>query len=67
MQKNYNSYPTTLREDLEILAKNAKNPFLTFNEENCIKTRISDKKVLIFYVKTARKILNLENMGPELA
>jgi len=57
-------YPTSYKEDMEILAKDDIDHKLPINERNCIILRKGEKKILLYMIEMAEKISHLlaENM-----
>ena len=56
-------YPTSLKEDLEILEKiNSGKMELSYNKKNCLLLRIGEKKILEFIVETADAIIELAKL-----
>ena len=49
-------YPTTLDQDVEILQKEDKEPFLGFNKRNCVVIRSQEKEILLFLKWCAEKV-----------
>lgn len=67
VDKALSEYPTTLDEDKELLEKDAKENSLSLNQKNCIRYRMSEKKVLHFLKDCSRQILEFANMTGEEA
>lgn len=55
---SYEKYPTTYEEDLKILERED----LTFNQRNCVLFRSGEKKILLFLISIAQKLLPLLDM-----
>lgn len=55
-------YPTTLKEDLELLAKDDKEQTFTYNERNCILFRSGEKTILEFLKECSERFLKLLTM-----
>ena len=56
-------YPTSLEEDQEILDKDEKEKYLSYNENNCVQYRFGEKKILNFLTDSADKFLELTTMS----
>ena len=54
--KNLSRYPTTLQEDIELLAKDDQEPSLGFNIRNCILYRKGEKDILHYLKDCCDKI-----------
>ena len=54
----YEKYPTSLAEDQKIL----EDTELTFNQRNCVLFREGEKKILVFLINIAQKIIPLFDM-----
>ena len=55
-------YPTTLEEDVQILAKDNAEHSLAQNKRNCVLYRKMDKEVLYFLKDSAQKVAELMTM-----
>lgn len=62
-QKALKKYPTTMKEDEEILAKVESGKMeLSYNKSNCLKLRIGEKRILHFIVETSEAIIELSKL-----
>lgn len=66
MTVNLSLYKTSLKEDVQILENHNKDPFLTNNQRNCILMRLSEKKILQFYLDFAEYCLELFTLTEEV-
>ena len=57
-KSQYEKYPESYEEDLKILERDD----LTFNERNCVLFRSGEKKILLFLIYAACKIIPLFDM-----
>ena len=44
------AYPNSIEEDAEILARDDKEQYLTFNQRNCVYFRKGEKEILIWFI-----------------
>jgi len=62
-KESLSKYPTTYKEDQEILAKVDSGAMeLSYNKKNCLLLRIGEKRILHFIVETAEAILELSSL-----
>jgi hypothetical protein len=62
-QKALKKYPTTMKEDEEILAKvDSGKMELSYNKSNCLKLRIGEKRILHYIVETSEAIIGLAKL-----
>ena len=62
-----NRYPQTLEEDLELLSKDDKEGFLSYNCRNCVLFRSGEKKILRFLTQTSERMLYLSKLNQKEA
>ena len=58
-------YPTTLKEDKEIIERDAKEDNLGLNKKNCVLYRMSEKKVLHFLKDCITEVEEMLRMTAE--
>lgn len=56
MKSQLDGYPTTIKEDEKIL-RSAAFYNLGINLINCVRMRLGEKRVLEFYIKMAKKMI----------
>ena len=56
-------FPTSLKEDLDILEKDAEEPSLECNKRTCIMWRKCEKQILTYYMSCADKAEKLASMS----
>ena len=56
------SYPNTLEEDNELLAKDAEKQHLTFNQRNCVLFRKGEKEILNWFIELANYCIKILGM-----
>jgi len=67
IMSNYlKGYTTSYDEDKKTLDRNEKEPFLTPNHRNCMVMRMSEKKILEFYLHFSEYCLNLYNLNAKV-
>ena len=63
--KKLSAYPTTLEADKALLSANdaaaSSDKTLTYNTRNCVLFRITEKKILNYYINTAINLIELSN------
>ena len=60
-------YPTSLKYDIQLIQKDEKENKLSLNQKNCILYRMSEKKVLHFFVTCANKVKKMSTMSVKQA
>ena len=67
--KKLSAYPTTLEADKALLSTDDSTPptekTLTYNTRNCVLYRITEKKILNYYINTAINLIELSKMTRE--
>jgi len=63
IQVSLELYPTTLVQDSEILIKHRDDPFLTYNQMNCIRLRFNDKVILESLKQTGINVIEMSQMS----
>jgi len=62
-KKGIKAYPTTFKEDIELLEKIESGKMeLSYNKMNCLKLRIGEKRILDFVVETSEAIIGLAKL-----
>ena len=56
------AYPNSIEEDTEILARDDKEQYLTFNQRNCVYFRKGEKEILIWFIQFTTYTLALLTM-----
>ena len=56
------AYPNSIEEDTEILARDDKEQYLTFNQRNCVYFRKGEKEILIWFIQFTTYTLALLSM-----
>lgn len=56
------AYPNTVEEDTEILTRDDKERYLSFNQRNCVVFRKGEKEILLWFMHFATYTLALLSM-----